>query len=83
MSGKGQSKLELSGNGNECKPLAHGVYSPGNVKLTPPILGNSQVYISEKLGLKPDDKPVYFVFHGGSGSSREAGRCTLTLSNPS
>ena len=49
----------------------HGVYSPGNVKLTPPILGNSQVYISEKLGLKPDDKPVYFVFHGGSGSSRE------------
>jgi len=48
----------------------HGVYSPGNVKLTPTILGNAQKYIKEKEGLD-SDKPVYFVFHGGSGSSRE------------
>lgn len=48
----------------------HGVYSPGNVKLTPPILEKGQAYIKEKEGLDTD-KPVYFVFHGGSGSSRE------------
>jgi fructose-bisphosphate aldolase class II len=48
----------------------HGVYSPGNVKLEPQILHNTQKYISEKLGGE-DKKPVYFVFHGGSGSSRE------------
>ncbi len=48
----------------------HGVYKPGNVKLTPKILDNSQKYIVEKLGLK-DKSPVYFVFHGGSGSSQE------------
>jgi len=48
----------------------HGVYSPGNVKLEPQILHNTQKYISEKLG-GDDKKPVYFVFHGGSGSSRE------------
>ena len=46
----------------------HGVYKPGNVKLTPPILRDSQQYIHEKLGT-PTDKPVDFVFHGGSGSS--------------
>lgn len=47
----------------------HGVYKPGNVKLTPVILKNSQVYIKEKH--KTCDRPVDFVFHGGSGSSRE------------
>jgi fructose-bisphosphate aldolase class II len=47
----------------------HGVYSPGNVELRPDILKNSQVYIAEKLGGKTD-KPVYFVFHGGSGSPK-------------
>ncbi|HJX70800.1 MAG TPA: class II fructose-bisphosphate aldolase, partial [Bacteroidales bacterium] len=47
----------------------HGVYKPGNVKLTPKILLNSQKYIQEKLRTK--EKPVNFVFHGGSGSSRE------------
>ena len=47
----------------------HGVYKPGNVKLTPKILDNSQKYISEKHGLEA--KPVNFVFHGGSGSSLE------------
>ena len=48
----------------------HGVYSPGNVQLTPQILHNCQSYIKEKEGLDTD-KPVNFVFHGGSGSSRE------------
>ena len=47
----------------------HGVYKPGNVKLTPKILDNSQNYVEEKFGL--DKKPLYFVFHGGSGSSQE------------
>tara|TARA_Y100001968_G_scaffold330547_1_gene382733 strand:+ start:316 stop:1383 length:1068 start_codon:yes stop_codon:yes gene_type:complete len=45
----------------------HGVYRPGNVKLTPIILYNSQKHIKEKY--KTDDKPINFVFHGGSGSS--------------
>ncbi|MEI6189892.1 MAG: class II fructose-bisphosphate aldolase [Chitinophagia bacterium] len=44
----------------------HGVYSPGNVELRPDILNNSQVYIEQHLKTAP--KPVYFVFHGGSGS---------------
>jgi len=48
----------------------HGVYAPGNVKLTPQILHNTQEYISEKLGSE-DPLPTLFVFHGGSGSSRE------------
>jgi fructose-bisphosphate aldolase class II len=47
----------------------HGVYKPGNVKLTPKILDNSQKYIEEKY--KTVKKPVNFVFHGGSGSSQE------------
>ena len=48
----------------------HGVYKPGNVTLEPKILDNSQKYIHEKLNTK-DEKPVNFVFHGGSGSSIE------------
>ncbi len=44
----------------------HGVYKPGNVKLTPEILDNSQKYIEQKFATK--QKPVDFVFHGGSGS---------------
>jgi len=47
----------------------HGVYKPGNVVLTPSILDNSQKYIKEKFNLKTD-KPVDFVFHGGSGSNQ-------------
>lgn len=47
----------------------HGVYKPGNVVLTPKILMHSQDYIQKKYGTA--DKPVDFVFHGGSGSSRE------------
>ncbi|GGH19638.1 class II fructose-bisphosphate aldolase [Sphingobacterium alkalisoli] len=48
----------------------HGVYKPGNVKLQPVILQNSQDYIREKYSLTAV-KPVNFVFHGGSGSSPE------------
>ncbi|MFA7230048.1 MAG: class II fructose-bisphosphate aldolase [Victivallaceae bacterium] len=47
----------------------HGVYKPGNVKLTPVILRNSQEYIQKKLGTATN--PVDFVFHGGSGSTPE------------
>merc|ERR1719487_1938162 len=46
----------------------HGVYAPGNVKLDPEILGRSQIYIANELGLPEGSKPVSFVFHGGSGS---------------
>lgn len=47
----------------------HGVYKPGNVSLKPIILKNSQDYISQKFGTGA--KPVFFVFHGGSGSTVE------------
>ena len=46
----------------------HGVYKPGNVKLTPKILKNSQEYISQKYNLPANT--VDFVFHGGSGSTQ-------------
>jgi fructose-bisphosphate aldolase, class II len=46
----------------------HGVYKPGNVRLEPVILKNSQEYIQKKFGT--GEKPVNFVFHGGSGSSQ-------------
>lgn len=45
----------------------HGVYKPGNVKLTPKILKNSQEYIQKKFNTASN--PVNFVFHGGSGST--------------
>ena len=47
----------------------HGVYKPGNVKLTPIILKNSQEYVQKKFNTGPN--PIDFVFHGGSGSSIE------------
>lgn len=47
----------------------HGVYKPGNVKLTPKILKNSQEYVQQKFGT--GHNPVDFVFHGGSGSTVE------------
>ncbi|MGA1226753.1 MAG: class II fructose-bisphosphate aldolase [Tamlana sp.] len=47
----------------------HGVYKPGNVKLTPKILKNSQEYISKKYGVEHNH--IDFVFHGGSGSTVE------------
>merc|ERR1711988_222408 len=48
----------------------HGVYAPGGVSLTPQILHDCQKDIKEQEGLATD-KPCSFVFHGGSGSSRE------------
>ncbi len=47
----------------------HGVYKPGNVKLTPIILKNSQEFVSKKHGL--EENHIDFVFHGGSGSTVE------------
>jgi len=47
----------------------HGVYKPGNVKLTPKILKNSQEFISEKYNVP--NNTIDFVFHGGSGSTLE------------
>ncbi|MBF7689926.1 MULTISPECIES: class II fructose-bisphosphate aldolase [Acinetobacter] len=47
----------------------HGVYKPGNVKLTPTILRDSQEYVSKKHNLEHNS--LDFVFHGGSGSSAE------------
>lgn len=47
----------------------HGVYKPGNVKLTPKILKNSQEFVQNKFNTGPN--PVDFVFHGGSGSTLE------------
>jgi fructose-bisphosphate aldolase, class II len=47
----------------------HGVYKPGNVKLRPEILKNSQDHVQKER--KTADQPLNFVFHGGSGSSRE------------
>ncbi|MGB3548987.1 MAG: class II fructose-bisphosphate aldolase, partial [Saprospiraceae bacterium] len=47
----------------------HGVYKPGNVELRPIILKNSQEFVQKKFNTK--ENPINFVFHGGSGSSRE------------
>jgi fructose-bisphosphate aldolase, class II len=47
----------------------HGVYKPGNVELRPIILKNSQEFVQEKYNTSAN--PINFVFHGGSGSSRE------------
>lgn len=47
----------------------HGVYKPGNVKLTPKILKNSQEYVSKKYNV--GENHIDFVFHGGSGSTVE------------
>ncbi|KAJ8654825.1 fructose-bisphosphate aldolase, class II [Lichtheimia ornata] len=50
----------------------HGVYAPGNVRLHPELLGKHQAYVKEQLGDKCDlPKPVFFVFHGGSGSNED------------
>jgi len=48
----------------------HGVYSPGNVKLHPELLSKHQNYVKEKTGAK-ESKPVFLVFHGGSGSTKQ------------
>lgn len=48
----------------------HGVYKPGNVKLHPELLNKHQVYAEQKLGGKTT-KPLFLVFHGGSGSTKD------------
>ncbi|KAJ3572593.1 hypothetical protein NP233_g2978 [Leucocoprinus birnbaumii] len=48
----------------------HGVYKPGNVRLRPELLADHQAYAKKQIGGK-EDKPLYLVFHGGSGSSPE------------
>lgn len=48
----------------------HGVYKPGNVKLHPELLKKHQEYVKEKIH-SSSEQPVFFVFHGGSGSSKE------------
>ena len=57
----------------------HGVYKPGNVKLEPVILHNSQVYIQKKFATK--ENPVNFVFPGGSGSGQSKGLGEAGLKN--
>ena len=39
----------------------HGVYKPGNVKLTPKILRNSQEYITEKYNVGHNHIDLYFM----------------------
>lgn len=46
----------------------HGVYKPGNVVLRPALLGEHQQYAKKQLGTT-SDKPLFLVFHGGSGST--------------
>jgi len=46
----------------------HGVYKAGNVKLQPDLLNDFQKFAAGKLGV---EKPLFFVFHGGSGSLKE------------
>ena len=48
----------------------HGVYKPGNVQLRPDILGEHQKYAQQKINSK-NNKPIFLVFHGGSGSSQQ------------
>jgi fructose-bisphosphate aldolase class II len=46
----------------------HGVYKPGNVKLSPEKLGHHQAY-TKKMISSPLEKPIFLVMHGGSGST--------------
>ena len=46
------------------------MYKPGNVKLHPELLGKHQAYVKKEINGK-EDKPVFLVFHGGSGSSKK------------
>ncbi|GAA5859144.1 hypothetical protein JCM1840_003771 [Sporobolomyces johnsonii] len=48
----------------------HGVYKPGNVKLRPELLQQHQEYCHAQLKSE-NPLPIYLVFHGGSGSTKE------------
>ncbi len=54
----------------------HGVYKPGNVKLRPEILKNSQDLV-QKTHDTPHN-PLHLVFHGGSGSEKEKIRSAVS-----
>ncbi|VEU22252.1 DEKNAAC103284 [Brettanomyces naardenensis] len=56
----------------------HGVYKPGNVVLRPELLGEHELYAKKKLGTK-DDKPLFLVFHGGSGSTEQEFKTAIKL----
>ena len=53
----------------------HGVYKPGAVKLNPSILRDGQAAVTEHLG---EEARHYLVFHGGSGSTLDEIRETLS-----
>jgi len=55
----------------------HGVYKPGNVSLQPERLGTHQAFVKEKLATE-NDKPIYLVMHGGSGSTDEEIKTAVT-----
>ncbi|KAF6008700.1 Fructose-bisphosphate aldolase 1 [Brettanomyces bruxellensis] len=56
----------------------HGVYKPGNVVLRPELLGEHQKYAKKQLGTS-EDKPLFLVFHGGSGSTNDEYRKAISL----
>ncbi|WOO78444.1 Fructose-bisphosphate aldolase [Vanrija pseudolonga] len=49
----------------------HGVYKPGNVKLSPELLEKHQAFAAQELKTGAGSKPIFLVFHGGSGSTKE------------
>lgn len=55
----------------------HGVYKPGNVVLRPDLLGEHQAYAKKQLGTT-NDKPLFLVFHGGSGSKDQEFKTAIT-----
>lgn len=55
----------------------HGVYKPGNVTLQPERLGKHQAYTKEKISSE-NDKPIFLVMHGGSGSTDEEIKTAVT-----
>jgi len=76
-------KLSKFGNGFTIAAAfgnVHGVYKPGNVKLSPEILGDAQKFVAEKLKLENPEtqKPAFLVFHGGSGSEKSKIETALT-----
>ena len=46
----------------------HGVYA-GTMALAPEILAEHQAYAAKQIGAAEGTKPLYLVFHGGSGST--------------
>jgi len=48
----------------------HGVYKAGNVVLSPHLLAGHQEHAKKELGCS-NNKPLFLVMHGGSGSTQE------------